>query len=210
MINIRQRHTRKLGKKGFTLVEVVLAATITSLLLFTIYGVFSSVSDVRDEIEGNREIYHRSRIIFDHIGRELRGAFYDSKNHFSIFESGFDNGLPYIEFSTTTLTGLQAAEDAGVVRYELREEPEKGYALYRQTRALYADSDMGSDAIRLSGGISSLGWKFYYQGSWSDVWDDISASEGLPALVQLNMEMAGEKGDIAFQSAFDLSRGDKE
>ncbi|NOY14028.1 MAG: prepilin-type N-terminal cleavage/methylation domain-containing protein, partial [Deltaproteobacteria bacterium] len=57
--------------RGFTLIEVLLAILIGSLLLTTIYGIFSSVSNVRNQLEREGEAFHQVRIFFDRIGGEL-------------------------------------------------------------------------------------------------------------------------------------------
>ena len=72
---------RDRGKSnGFTLVEILVAISIIAILMTTIYGIFTTVSNTKDRLDTDSEAYHRARVIFDRFGREIRGAYFNPSN----------------------------------------------------------------------------------------------------------------------------------
>ncbi len=49
---------------GFTLIEVLVAITLLSLVLTAVYGVFTSLSATEKRLHSDSEAYHQARIIF--------------------------------------------------------------------------------------------------------------------------------------------------
>jgi len=192
------------GGKGFTLIEVLVALVVTSLLLLGVYGVFSSVSGARQRVAADGATYHQARVIFDRIGRELRGAYQTERNARTRFAGGLDRqGRPFLELSTTSATPQGGPGGIVLVRYELRNAAEAPglLELVRMERPLFSDDFRPGQELRLAGGLLYLRLRFFSDGIWRTSWD---ATEGLPQLVELTLGEPSRLGPVTFASAFDL------
>jgi len=96
------------AERGFTLVEILVAVSICSILLTAIYGVFTSMSNAKTKVETEGEAYLRARVIFDRIGREIRSTYVDTRptaTRIHRMEGGIDGrGISYLSMATTAGT----------------------------------------------------------------------------------------------------------
>ncbi|AMV71369.1 type II secretion system protein GspJ [Desulfuromonas carbonis] len=190
-------------QRGFTLIEVLVAVIVTSLLLLTVYGVFTTVDGARQRVEGDAERFHQARVIFDRIGRELHGVYWSASNLQTRFQGGLNQaGLSYLELSTTTATPQSGGGGIVVVRYEMQPDPDHvgTFMLLRSERQLFTEAFGATDTLRMAGGIESFNLRFFARGAWHDNWD--AASGGLPALVELTLNEASPAGSVPFISSF--------
>lgn len=189
---------------GFTLVEMLVAISVTAFLLLTVYGVFASVSGAREKIETEGETFHLARVIFDRIGREVRGAYWTPQNPRTRFSSGLnEENQPFLEFSTTTATP-QSGGGIVLVRYELRQDSiESGrMTLVRQERPMFVDEFRDTDQLALATTLDSLNFRFFAQDTWRDAW---SGAEGLPQLVEVSLALHAGPTVEPFMSAFQVA-----
>ena len=199
------------GSAGFTLVEVLVAVCLVTIILTTIYGVFSGVSAAKTRLEADSEAYHRARIIFDRLGREVRGAVpiggADGKG---VFRAGRDGGgRPILELTTTAVAQHgEAATGIALIRYSLaedRERPRGQDVLLRSERsALQSETTVANAGLmRLAPGIEQLQLRFFNGSDWRDDWD--AGQDSLPRLVELSLAMVDVEGrSHRFFSAFEL------
>ncbi len=191
--------------RGFTLIEIVVAMTITALVLFTIYGTFTSVSRAKNRVEAASDGYHQARIIFDRIGREIRGAYLIPNNPNTVLLGGEnEQGNPYLQL-TTTATTPQSGITAGlaVVTYEFRDDPEKpnGKVLMRtETSSFEVDRDQAT-GYRLATDLDGMKLRFYGNGAWHDQWQT-----GIPDIVELTLTIKIDGVDVPFLSSFEVPK----
>jgi len=198
---------------GFTMLEVMVAITITSLLLVTVYGIVSSVSSAKERLERDGAAFHQARVIFDRIGREVRSAYVSasasSKSTSQTtagttrFKGGEDTAKqPYLEFSSTA-TSLQGGSGGIVlIRYRLTEDPEKkdgSLVLMRRETPLFQDEEEGQE-YRLSTDIDSLRFRFYDGQAWQDEW-----VVGLPQIIEVNLTVRSGEETLPFRTAFEVA-----
>jgi general secretion pathway protein J len=198
--------------KGFTLVEILVAVAMVALLLTTVYGVFNSVSDAKQRLEAESEGYHQARVLFDRIGRELRGAYFDKDKKDTRFLGGTTTDkYPYLELSTTAGTPYGGRQGGiSVVRYELRPDPEAGKG--EDTRVLMRNeysyfNTAGADRVgyRLTAGIGEMKVRFYSKGQWVEDWN--ARTDGLPELVEVTLSLPVEGKQVVFRTAYDIPGG---
>ncbi len=193
---------------GFTLIEVMVAVTITALLLMTIYGVFTSVSRGKARIEADAQGFHQARVIFDRIGREIRGAYFPAGSTTGLFSGGESaGGIPFLELSTTATTP-QGGRRGGIaaVRYELRDDPEgeKGQkVLLRNEYPLFDPDGARAQGYRMATGIEALKFRFF-DGSWKEQWP--GGGTGTPLSVEVSLSVRVGEELIPFRSSFEVSR----
>ena len=203
---------RGAGSAGFTLIEVLVAVAIAAIVLTAVYGVFSGVSSAKTRLEADSEAYHRARIVFDRLGRELRGAVpiggSDGKGVFRAGREG--SGRPFLELTTTAVAqqGTVAATGIALVRYSLaedRERPQGQEVLLRSERSALQSDAATADAglMRLVPGIELWQLRFFTGSEWRDDWD--AGQSGLPRLVELSLGIVDAEGrSHRFASAFEL------
>ena len=202
---------RGAGSAGFTLIEVLVAVSIAAIVLTAIYGVFTGVSAAKIRLEADSEAYHRARIIFDRLGREIRGAVpiggTDGKG---VFRAGRDgDGRPFLELTTTAVAQQgEAVTGIALIRYSLAEDRERRQGqdvLLRSERsALQSETTAANTGLmRLAPGIEQLQLRFYNGSDWRDDWD--AKLDNLPRLVELSLAMVDAEGrSHRFFSAFEL------
>jgi general secretion pathway protein J len=195
-------------QKGFTLIEILIAVTITAILLVTIYGVFTSVSSARNRIETEGEGYHQARVIFDRIGREIRGAYYLRGNKNTVFKGGIDEERNPFLFLSTSATTPQAERQGGIalVRYRLRQDAEaEGQKVLTRSEAPLVEEDQAPREYRLATGIEALQLRFSDGDTWQESWDSDSLNAA-PVMVEVALEVRLEGNVVPFRSIFEVPK----
>ncbi|MDH3454034.1 MAG: GspJ family type II secretion system protein [Desulfuromonadales bacterium] len=203
------RHSFSSAERGFTLVEVLVAISILALLLTSVYGIFSSVSLARERLDADSAEYHRARVLFDRLGRELRGAYFRPSDRNLVFTgTATDDGALELELTTSAVSPLsQTGTGIAKVRYLLiedRENPDAGRVLMRSEHPVLEQVDEeAAGMMRLVPGIEAMTLRFYTNGQWQAAWDGRTA--GLPELVEIALQLhSGGTEPIHFVSAFEL------
>lgn len=194
---------KKTDMRGFTLIEILIAIVIISLLLTTVFGVFSSVSGTQQRLEREGGEHHLARVLLDRIGRELRGA-YLSNNRQTLFSAGNEEGRPTLTFTTTTDTPYgDTRAGLAVVRYRLEGAvPDAGLTLLRGERQLFSENEEFPREHRLTDTIRKFELRYYDHGSWDTDWP--AEKRALPQLVEVTLTLGGEAAETIFRTAFEL------
>lgn len=191
--------------KGFTLIEILVAITITVLVLFTIYGTFISVSRARKQVETRSDGYRQARVIFDRIGREIRGAYVLPNNSNTVFAGGVNTqGNPFLQLTTTATTPQSGVETGlALVSYEFRDDPEKPgrKVLMRTETSTFGVADDQASGYRLATDLDGMKLRFYANGTWQDQWQ-----AGVPDIVEVTLTIKIDGVDVPFVSSFDLPK----
>ena len=191
---------------GFTLIEVVIAVALLSLVMSSVYGIFTTISSTEQRLQSEAELYHQARVIFDRLGRELSCSYLATSNENSAFSaSNENNGSPYLAFTSTSAI-TKGAQQGGLVRlrYELNTEFNKKVGrLLRSSVPLFAPDDP-KNGQRLSSQIKQLQWRFYDGIDWQEDWDS-GQSNSLPQTVEISMTLMNDDHEVSVITAFDLS-----
>ncbi|MCK5912583.1 MAG: prepilin-type N-terminal cleavage/methylation domain-containing protein [Desulfuromusa sp.] len=188
--------------RGFTLIEILLAVLISSLVLASVYGIFSSVSRARDRLEAEGDLYHQARIFFDRIGGELASLRLSPLGKEAVFRSGTTLGGDFfLEFNTELVSPL-LQQHGGIsrVRYEISQQEETA-VLLRSEQVLLADL-AASEPLLFLADLKTFQVRYFSHGDWQDSWGSKSA----PQLIEITLEFATDNGLIPFRSSFVLSR----
>jgi general secretion pathway protein J len=194
--------------KGFTLVEILIAVAITSFLLMAVYGIFTSVSHAKRRLDTDGQGYHQARVLFDRLGRELRGTYVNRKTIGTLFRGGTnERGNLFLDLTTTAHTP-QGGTGAGivVVRYELLDDRENEVShkiLIRRESPLFHDAENQAEGSPLATGIEEMTLGFFDGQSWLSEWDDRNGS-ALPQRVSIFLKIAMGERSVPFRSAFEV------
>ncbi len=203
------RHSFSRSERGFTLIEILVAISILAILLTSVYGIFSSVSLVRERLDADSAEYHRARVLFDRLGRELRGTYFQPRDKNLVFAGkSVDDGMVELELTTTAVSPLsQTGTGIAKVHYLLIKDSEDetgGLVLMRSENPAHESIDEGeAGMMRMVPGIEAMTLRFYNNGRWQEAWE--GRTSGLPDLVEIALQLrTGEEKTIDFISAFEV------
>jgi len=188
------------SSRGFTLIEILLALLISSLVLVSIYGVFSSVSRARDRLEAEGLVYHQARIFFDRLSGELSSMRLSPLGQGDVFHSGKNrDGEVFFEFNTESVSPwLQQYGGLSRVRYEIH-QGEGSAELFRSEQSLLADLS-ASEPLLFIAGLKTFQLRYFSQGEWQDSW----SGKNQPQLLEVTLELEVDQRLILLRSSFVL------
>ena len=192
------------GQRGFTVLELIVALAISALILTAVYRSFNSAEQVRSRITSGNSAHHVARVISSRLGRELQSLQFSSKNAGSRFHSGLQSGDLLLEFSSSASTPL--ASQPGLLSqivYRLRPAINDEQGPLVLERSEKSALTIGTPrALRLVDGVSSLSFRFFANGQWSDDWDS-DQTRKLPEAVFMTFEREGD--EITFRTAWPIA-----
>jgi general secretion pathway protein J len=200
------------SSRGFTLVEVLVAISILGILMTSVYGIFTSVSVARERLDADSADYHRARVIFDRMGRELRSTYFQVRDSNLVFTGGVsDESSASLELTTTAVSPLsKTGSGLARIRYLLIPDPEAatgGQVLMRSESPAYDPApDTGiAGMMRLAPGVETMTLRFFANGQWQEKWD--GRASGLPEMVEIGLQLRREGQDpVNFISAFEVPK----
>ncbi len=208
---------------GFTLIEVLLAVAILSLISSMVYASFVPSLETIQIVESRRALYRRGRIVLRRMEDEIRSAFlgvYTASNrrgceiderdcpYFFIGENSGDED----ELRFTTLAGRPKSSlvqaDQLWVRYAVeRDEDSRELVLQREERPIHEGDFHHDTKPRLSPlfpNIKQFNLRYVNRGTTNDFleeWDstrglDENQSHSLPRAVEVTIEFGDEDGNV--------------
>ncbi|MDY0189484.1 MAG: type II secretion system protein GspJ [Desulfuromonas sp.] len=201
------------ASRGFTLIETAVAIAIISIIITSVYGIFSSISATKQRLESEADGYTQARVIFSRIGQELRTSYLNTNNELSDFvangsigSDGYNDDSNYLEFTSTSAllnTGEQSTMPVRI-RYQLERNTDS--TICRLLRSAVPLFDLSTEPTyqRLSSQIKQLQWRFYDGSDWQESWDS-SSSNQLPQTVEMSLILQSGEQEVQVLSAFDLA-----
>ena len=188
---------------------MLVAVSLLAIVLTSVYGIFTSVNATKVRLDSDSAEYHRARVVFDRLGRELHGAYYRRGDQTTIFRGGInDSGESFLELTTTAVSPLSAA-GTGIaeVRYRLAPDQESmqgSKVLLRGERPRQSAAEPENDRMmRLAPGVAQFSLHFYAAGTWHEEWD--ASKSNLPELVKIAIVVGkDEQRQIPFTTAFEI------
>lgn len=190
------RHSR-----GFTLLEILIAIFILSIVLTTVFASYSGTLRVIKEIEDESRIYKMARITLDRMGRDL-SSLQRSGNQFVLRSErssagGREFGLlafwsaSHLVFEKDELPGSPAS-----IAYFVKPDKEGGFSLWRSDVAQARPSpENGTDrGVIICQDLQALNFKFFDEsGREHDSWDTKASSppqkDKPPAIIQIELTL---------------------
>lgn len=190
----------EMSAKGFTLLEVLVATAIGTVVIFALYLSFSSVLGGRSSIEARAERSRKTARFVDAFTNEVQSAYLSDSNKATFFRGDMDNGeLPTgrVEFTTIVYQGPgeQVSGDISAVRYSAARDEKGRFSLYKEVWNPYGT---GKEPMKVEVMEDILGFDllFYNGQSWSAAWDgklENRTPEAVRATVKILDKGAGKE-----------------
>lgn len=191
-----------LKNSAFTLVELVVAVSLASIIIIITVTLFNQASAVFSESDACNEVYQNARSVFDIMKRDISGSSLNA--NYELFRS-FDNidSNDYLTISAKggsdiltllTSTPNHAGKPVALITYFLttsnilnKAEITLESTLNTTLSSFDPDTEMGSE---LGFNIDTLQFKYLdTDGSWKNSWDS-STKRYLPDAVEVTMTIS--------------------
>jgi len=191
---IRIRDFKPKLVRGFTIIELVVAVSITAIILGIIYSSYFGTVKTMEVSRARVKNYKLASIVLDKLGGDLSGVYFVERDKQTKFQGHADK----LAFVSTNCLGFQEQKDLCTIEYLLNKDksPGDGFGLLRK-----------QDDATFSFGDYFPGLRFtYYNGkTWQEKWDSDWMGR-LPKAVEVEflLDIEGSKPK-KFSSIFNLS-----
>ncbi|GMU60671.1 MAG: hypothetical protein AMXMBFR34_24340 [Myxococcaceae bacterium] len=201
-----------MSRRGFTLMEVVIAVAITAFIGVVLGVSFNTTINNKEIIEAQAEHYRMLRTAMNRMVREIGAAYvsdrYDSKRYRDAFDRptnfvGARDKLLFTSLSHQRLYADAKESDQMVVEYQVKSSPDpkaKGRSdLVRRERAqLEERMDRGGTEDVLFEGAKKIEFQYWNSDKkqWEDEWDTrrTERKSVLPTRVKITLFAVDESG----------------
>ncbi|MCK4785310.1 MAG: prepilin-type N-terminal cleavage/methylation domain-containing protein [Desulfobacteraceae bacterium] len=201
-----QKQSKLSRRRGFTLLEVLIAIVILATVLSTVFASYTATFRIVDETESQAEIYQMARIALERIVEDLESALCspgkaeESEDKDQLFEfAGEDDEISGRSADTLRFSSRAHIEfgdedqRCGIaeISYYVDEDEEEGFVLYRSDRLQLEDApEEGKGGLPLCERLSSVDFTYYdAEGEEYDSWDP-SSEDGMPHRVSISLQFA--------------------
>jgi len=203
-------HTHR-QPRGFTLIEILLAIFIFSIVLAAIYGSYTGTFRVIDTAESQVAVFRQARIAMARMTEDLASSYYSEivteMEQFVGTEQEVQgmraDTLRFISKAHLLFNDRELAAGTAQIFYEVREDVTgEGLALYRHdTPELVAGSGEDSGGLLLCDHLQEVRFSYYdgdgnEQGSWDASDTDFigrPARERIPRMVAIKLDFINDK-----------------
>jgi type II secretion system protein J len=169
---------------GFTLIEILVATAIASLILLMAYASYRSIFDSIKRSTGRSEFYENVNLALMKIDQDLSNTYFTRSNKNITFISESVKGNSRLDFVTVNHNEYMFAgtertpirqSDVKEVGYYLREAKNTAdlFHLIKREKLNYWEADPLSGGVEnvLLPNVVSLKFEFYKGNDWDENWD---------------------------------------
>lgn len=189
-------------KAGFTLLEVILATVIFTLVVAAAYGLLHASQSLAERAEFRAQLRQEARIVLDVVRADLEGA-YGSDTVFDTGLLGTQGGgddtplykLDLVSVNHATFRSTTAESDITRTSYYIDEEPgteptglvrRKQKQLTNVTTVLREDEGLEEIGPR----VAYVMFRYYDGTEWTEVWDSTRSGK-LPKAIEVTIHVKG-------------------
>lgn len=188
-----------LGKCGFTLIEVLIASAMLSIILTTVYSTFFLSYRAIEGADESMLKLQESRRAIDILRRELDSAFYSGNdgNTFLKIQDRDIYGKQAAKLTFTTFSILRPG--LSMISYYIEDKDGK-LNLFKKVESPYSKEE--TEGVDIIEDVEAFTVEALYNDKWVKTWDtDITRSKPDEIRISLSVMIKGRKVDL-----FDISR----
>lgn len=201
---------------GFTLIEVLLAVFIASIVMAVLYASFFQIIKAKEKVEEELELYHEARVIFSKLTRDLVTAFPSGSlnsvtrsNTGDYFIAGQENNFSYVVFNSLSRTPAPDSKESDQTEISYfvipnEEEPELFVLMRRDDPTI--GTEEGGTEYPISERIVGFTLSYLDENSFNSETPELafewnSNQSSLPKAVNVNIVLRNPRGeDIEFNT----------
>jgi general secretion pathway protein J len=172
--------------RGFTLLEVLIALSLVSVILAALYSTFFLSRKAVDAVDDSLLRLQESRAVLDVMKREIESALYDSNKSYTLFklEDEDCNGTQVSRITFTTFSPRYP----GLAKVEYRVvEHEERLTLVKSLNSAYAKS-ADIKATELIEDLDSFAVEIRFKDIWVKTWDT-SLAGSIPGELRISIKI---------------------
>lgn len=203
------------NSKGFTLLEVLVASAILSMVLAILYGVFSRTLTSKQIAEEQSAQSRAARIVLLRIGDDLQASLpFSSDNSRFVGQTYQTRHLPEASLSFLSMGGFSLTSgghegDWYEIAYELVPDPSSPAMRQLVRRTRFAPTipnapdsrAQAGESLPLLTGVQGLRFRFFDGRVWDDEWGKERTRATLPRAVEVELYLASKTGSTRFEEA---------
>ncbi len=182
---------------GFTLIEVLLAVAILSIVVGMVYRSLELTSQVADHVNEVSGQYRTGRLALSKISDELMSAFYfkeDGNTRFGGVDGVGANGMDADTLGFTSLSRIVSPDTKASYQNELHYQMQGDTLWHSEVLNPLGIGPGNKQSFPLAEGLSGFRLRYLPKkgAEWIDQWTD---GDGLPAAVEVSLLFPGDAGD---------------
>ena len=187
------------SRRGFTLVEILVAIAILAVVLSTIYVSYLSTMRIVKSLEYGDEIYYMARITLERMVLDLQSACKEKDAYeFSTLQDSTGKlplkGVTFLSRAHLDFSGPGDSMAVAQISYELEGDPESGgFSIVRRDVLRQGQGREGGEGHLLCRRLQFVNLRFYDAGGREyTLWDSRTGSEaqrnGIPSAVLIELD----------------------
>ena len=196
-------------QRGFTLIELMLASLIISLIVASVYGSFRGGLQAWREGNTRVERHQMIQITLEEMARQLRAA-YIAPNNSDIGFTGNPVGMDFVYASLPSDRQQPGGNGLWRVSYRLVEEEEDqlGKLVREQRMTPYTAEIPLTSSEEVIDSVFDLSFQYYGRDGWEESWH---SNRDLPQTVRIKLVLEDEAGYTdTFSTLVDIPAGGQE
>ncbi|HET6514640.1 MAG TPA: type II secretion system protein GspJ [Thermodesulfovibrionales bacterium] len=177
---------------GFTLLEVLIALAIFSVIIASLYSTFFMSHKAVDALDDSLLRLQESRTVLDVLKREIESAVYDSNKTYTVFKLD-DRDFYGKQASRLVFTSFSPLlPGLAQITYSV-EETDGRLSLKKKVISAYA-KPAETKSIELMEDIESFTVEARYNDKWIKTWDSGLTKAPLPDEIRISVQINPKKG----------------
>lgn len=191
---------------GFTLMEIMIALLVLSMIVTMIYGVFAQVVSGKEYVENGNEMYHQMRWAMEKMAYDLSCAYIskglNSHSQFLGINNQTQEGVPqdilsFTSFSHIRYSADEKSSDQCEISYFVVQDLETETSILFRREDYTVDDDLneGGEVLELVEGVVAFSVRYYNGEEWTDQWDSRNYAKLTEQFVETLVEQSTDMID---------------
>ena len=177
--------------RGFTLLEVLVAVAITSMVIAALYSTFSLSRRAVDAVDDSLIRIQESRAVLDTMKREIESALYRKEKSYTVFK--LDDRDFYGKQASQLLFTSFSPLLPGLVKVNYTVEEKEGRLVLKKKVSAAFSAGGETKSTELMEDMESFTIEAAYGDKWVKTWD--SGAGGMPDELRISMKVYTKKGE---------------
>ncbi|MGO9138729.1 MAG: prepilin-type N-terminal cleavage/methylation domain-containing protein [Syntrophales bacterium] len=170
------------NSRGFTLLEILIAIAITSMVIAALYSTFLLAYRAMFSVDKSLVKLQETRAFVDTLKREIESSLYSRDRSYCIFKID-DRDFYGRQASSLTVTSSTPLIK-GLAKIKYRVEERNGSLVITKSMASAFSQETEDNAVDLLEDIESFALQAKYQDNWVGMWDS-SLTKSVPEEVKI-------------------------